>query len=183
MTAIHHTIIKAITKTGASINEFNGEFVLTNDDMGLRATSNDARELRALAQRWADGEDTEDYVIEDEVSEDDEQELAGSVVKAKYKEIYKQRGSIDHCGDWLSYAIREWTRNANDEFVLSSFINVAERNGITDWAKYNRGDAGSNGRMVMNVSNRLRSIVRKAGVLHINEYTTLEAPESFMKKA
>jgi hypothetical protein len=184
MTAIHHTIIKAVAKAGASINEFAGKFVLTNDDLGLRAESDDARELRALAQKWAEGEDQEDYVVEDQIEEteeSDEDVLTGSVVKGHYKRLYKEQGHPDNCGDWLATFIRDRTRNARDELVLESFTAIMEANGINDWAKYLNGNNGATGRMVMNCSNRLRTIVRKTGVVHTSG-PSYEAPESFMKK-
>jgi hypothetical protein len=184
MTAIHHTILKAVAKAGASINEFAGKFVLTNDDLGLRAESDDARELRALAQKWAEGEDQEDYVVEDQIDETEESDedlLTGSVVKGHYKRLYKEQGHPDNCGDWLALTLRDLTRNAHDELVLESFINIVEMNGISDWAKYMNGNNGATGRMVMNCSNRLRTIVRKTGILNTAS-GVYEAPESFMKK-
>lgn len=170
MTAIHHAIIKAIAKAGAVIEETaEGKFVLRNEDLMLRAESDDARELRALAQRWADGEDTEDYQIEDLIAQDEEETddegRAGSVVKPAYKRQYKEQGHPDNCGDWLALTIREMTRNGDDVFLEDDFIAIIELNGITDWAKYVTDKTGTTGRMVMNCSNRLRTIVRKAGVL------------------
>lgn len=167
MATIHHTIIKAVAKAGATINEYNGKFVLLNEDLMLRAESDDARELRALAQRWADGEDTEEYQIEDQISEEsDEEDLrTGSVVKSAYKRRYKEEGHPDNCGDWLAYVIREMTRDANDTFLEDAFIAIVELNGITDWAKYITDKTGQTGRMVMNCSNRLRTIIRKNKLL------------------
>jgi len=181
---VHHTITKAITKTGASINEFNGKFVLTHDDLGLRAESDDARDLRALAQRWANGEDMEDYQVEDQTVETDDEEedlRAGSVVKSHYKRLYKAEGHPDNCGDWLAYVLREMTRNGDDVFLEDEFIAIVEMNGITDWFKYITDKNGSTGRMVMNCSNRLRTIVRKAGVLHTPR-GDLTPPAEFMNR-
>ena len=167
MTAIHHTITKAIAKAGAVIEEAaDGNFVLRNDDLMLRATSDDARELRALAQRWAEGEDTEDYQIEDLIDAiEEEEDRAGSVVKPAYKRLYKEQGHPDNCGDWIATVIREMTRDGDDLFLEDNFIAIVEMNGVTDWAKYLTDKTGTTGRMVMNCSNRLRTIVRKSGVL------------------
>lgn len=187
MTAIHHTIIKAITKTGATINEYNGKFVLMNESLGLRAESDDARELRALAQKWAEGEEQEDHYVEDQIAEvetdeDEEAELRGSVVKGHYKRLYKDQGHPDNCGDWLATTIRELTRTSKDVLVFEAFTAIAELNGIEDWRKYLNGNDGQYGRIVMNCSNRMRTIVRKTGVLKTPN-GDLTAPESFMKKA
>lgn len=161
---VHHTITKAIAKAGASIQEINGEFVLTHDELALRATSNDARELRALAQQWAEGENIESYQIEDLIAEDDDART-GSVVHSNYKKAYKEAGHPGNCGDWLATVLRNFTHDGFDEFQLDRFTAIAEMNGVNDWAKYDRGDAGSRGRIVMNCSNRLRTIVKKTGVL------------------
>lgn len=166
MTAIHHTITKAVAKAGASIQEINGEFVLTHDELALRATSNDARELRILAQQWAEGENIESYQIEDLIAEDDDEDLrSGSVVRPTYKKAYKEAGHPGNCGDWLATVLRHFTHDGFDEFQLDRFTAIAEMNGVTDWAKYDRGDSGSRGRIVMNCSNRLRTIIKKTGVL------------------
>lgn len=186
MTAIHHTIIKAIAKAGAVIEEStDGTFILRNEDLMLRATSDDARELRALAQRWAEGEDTEDYQIEDLIDaieeEAEEEDRAGSVVKPAYKRLYKEQGHPDNCGDWLATVIREMTRNGDDLFLEDNFIAIVEMNGITDWAKYLTDKTGTTGRMVMNSANRLRTIIRKSGVLHTPNGDMIP-PAEFMKK-
>lgn len=185
MTAIHHTIIKAIAKAGAVIEETtDGTFILRNDDLMLRAESNDARELRVLAQEWAEGENTEDYQIEDmidAIEEAEEDERTGSVVKATYKRRYKEEGHPDNCGDWLASVIRDMTRNGDDTFLEDAFITIVEMNGITDWAKYLSDKTGTTGRMVMNCSNRLRTIVRKAGVLH-TPHGDLTAPAEFINR-
>ena len=173
MANLHHTIIKAVAAAGCKIEEVTGQsykFVLTHEELALRATGDDARELRKLAQEWANDENTEDYGVEDQVEEHDEPEEdegpSGSLIKDHYKQQYADAGHPDDCGDWLADTLRKLTHDANG-FVRDRFTAICEMNGITDWAKYLTGpERGQNGRLKMSCGNRLRAIVRRTGKLN-----------------
>ena len=170
MASIHHNTKKSILNSGAEINEYSdNEFVLVNNSLGLRAVSEDARFLRKLASEWAAGKNTEDYYVEDQVDsvEDDEAEAtqSGSVVKGAYKERYREAGHPPNCGDWLAQHLESLTHDEDGKFVLESFTEIAEMNGINHWGRYLNGSSGQNGLMRMTVSNLLRTVVKKTGVL------------------
>ncbi len=157
---IHHNIIKAIVAAGASIQEVENQpysFVLTNDTLWLRATGNDARELRQLAQDWARSENMEGYGVEDALQEDDDRP-SGSVVKSSYRDQYKENGG--GCGDWLHQTLNELTKNPQGDFDEAAFVAILECNGINDWAKYKNP-----GLLRMSGGVRLRAIVKKTGIL------------------
>jgi len=190
MSAIHHTILKSVAAAGARIEEVTGQsykFVLTNDDLALRATGDDARVLRQLAQDWANGEETTGYGLEEQVetpeySDDaDDEARTGSLIKDHYKEAYKAGGHADDCGDWLAETLRRLTHDANG-FVRGNFTALCELNGVTDWSKYLTGpERGQNGRLKMSAGNRLRAIVRRAGFLRTLG-GDLPAPKSFTER-
>jgi hypothetical protein len=162
MSAIHHNIIKAIRAAGASIEEVTNQsysFVLTNDALMLRATGDDARELRQLAQDWARGENIDGYGVEDALPEDDETQAASSsVIKSAFRDRYKENGG--GCGDWLHHALNELTKNPHGDFDVDAFTDILERNGVDDWAKYRNP-----GLLRMSGGVRLRAIVKRTGVL------------------
>jgi hypothetical protein len=189
--ALHHTILKSVAAAGSKIEEVTGQsykFVLTNEDLALRATGDDARVLRQLAQDWANDENTEDYGIEDQVAGHDEaggeeegEERTGSIVIGRFKQQYAEAGHPDDCGDWLADTLRRLTHDANG-FVRGNFTTLCELNGITDWAKYLTGpERGQNGRLKMSAGNRLRAIVRRTGVLKTLG-GDLPAPKSFIER-
>lgn len=161
---IHHTIIKAVASVGCIIRELeDGEFMLTNPSLSLRATGKDPRVLRALAQQWATNDDShEGYEIDED---GEESEGAGSVVSAKYKAIYKERGNPSHCGDWLAQTLCDLTHNPKGEFDIEAFIAIIELNGILDHDRYARDTPGARGRFRMTCSQRLRKVIRTTGVL------------------
>ena len=189
MAKIHHSIVKSVANNGSAIVEIeNGKFVLTNDDHGLRAEHEDARWLCALAKKWANEEDMEDYEVEiDEVeSDEDEDTRSGSVVKEGYKLAYKAAGHPDNCGDWLAYTWRALTRNSDDSLNWNAVVELVELNGIHDWTKYMAADAGWRGRAAMNCCNRLRNIIRKAAANGAGMLMTpngpIQAPAEFLAK-
>lgn len=160
MSKIHHNIIKAIRAAGSSIQEVEHQpysFLLTNDALMLRATSDDARELRQLAQDWARGENMDGYGVEDVLLEDDDRP-SGSVVKASYRAGYKANGG--GCGDWLHQTLNALTKNPHGDFDVDAFTAILELNGVDDWAKYKNP-----GLLRMSGGVRLRAIVKKNGVL------------------
>lgn len=169
MVAIHHNIVRSIKNNGAEINEYDGKFVLTHNDLGLRAVHEDAKFLRQLAADWANDENTEEYYIEDQIDEveadEGEEEKSGSIVRDQYKAIYKERGDVNSCSDWLATHMRELTHDGNDEFMMDAFTTIAEMNGINDWHKYISPNPNSIGIMRMSVGNRIRTIVKKTGEL------------------
>ena len=160
---IHHAIIKAIRAAGSSIEEVAGKphaFVLTNDTMMLRATGNDARELRQLAQDWARGENIEDCGAESAITEEFEEEetRSGSKVKESYKSVYKM--THGGCGDWMHQVLNELTKNPAGDFDVHAFTRILELNGITNWERY-----ANNGMLRMSGGVRLRTIVKRNGKL------------------
>lgn len=166
---VHHAIVRSIQNNGSEINEYkDGQFVLTNDEMGLRATSDDAKFLRQLAADWANEENCDDYYVEDQIAEGeetDEEAESGSIVRDHYKKLYRERGDGSHCSDWLAVTLTGLTRNARGDFMLDAFTKIAEANGITDWQRYLTGSNGQYGLLRMSVGNRLRKIVKSTGEL------------------
>ena len=199
---IHHTILKLASDLGATIFTVSSDPRLFRleygtDDGLLRADHDNAVELRKLLQEWAIGKNTEGYLVEGaeeaeevndeaentaEAEEDEEAEVGTStVVKDHYKKLYKDAGHANNNGDWLNEQLDKLTKNKEGEFVLKSFVAIIELNGITDWRKYQKGNPRSdNGQIRMNASNRLRTIARKTGILHVPG-ADIPVPASFMK--
>ena len=187
---IHHAILKAVHDAGAEISVVTDEPLLfrlhmVTDDGELRAEGDDARALRALAQQWAEGENTEDYLVDDDSenadADDADDEGPHTVVKDAYKVFYKNQGHPNNNGDWLNTQLDKLTKNDEGELILTNLVAIFELNGIMDWQKYQKGNPRSdNGQIRMNGGNRLRAIVRKTGVLKVPG-EDIKVPASFLK--
>ena len=101
------------------------------------------------------GDEADEVEVADAIDEAEEGSLTGSVVKDKYREIYRARGNPDHCGDDLALKLAEVLKGDIDRLRL-----LAETHGI-DFARYETGTRGWQGRARMSIGNHLRGLVRK----------------------
>lgn len=109
----------------------------------------------ANSKRAAKGEETE---------AEGEETTRGSVVKAKYRAIYKEAGHPDHCGDEMAQLFIDYMDGAEGEAAAAKLELLAHVNGLDDsWAKWSadRSVRGWIGRARMNLGNVLRGRARK----------------------
>lgn len=100
-----------------------------------------------------------DWLGEEDADEDeDEEREGGSIVPAKYRELY---GAEQNCGDEMALALTAFVTDAEGLLIRENLRDVANKNDITErLAKWE--DRGLNGGLLrMNTSNVLRGKLRR----------------------
>lgn len=127
----------------------------------------------------------------DNIGEDDEaEEGGGSVVPAKYKQMYAERGDATTCGDWLALKLNELCHVMDGKKKVTDYDrveNIAVANGVTVDRVDRLGTAtnGWQGRYRMTVRNMLTPLVAAKGFLFVPEGcgvkadTELKAPKQW----
>lgn len=167
------------------IQDENGTFSLFKGKKAI-AEGEDVHEVIAEGLEELFGDEDSAEAEEREVDEEEiEDEEPGSIVKPKYREEYKARGTPTHCNDWLA---QEYTRFATSEKPagtrevrnqktgkvrtvkvkaklsgdVAKHYAIARANGVDKtWPSLNPGQ------QCMNSRNMVRAVVIKEGVLHI----------------
>lgn len=107
--------------------------------------------------------------------DDEEPEQGGSVVPQKYKELYKERGDPNHCGDWLAVQLASLCRVINEKGKEVTDIDrleaIANANGVSPerFGKLGVETNGWQGRFRMTVRNMLTKVVAAKGFLFVPE--------------
>jgi len=102
-------------------------------------------------------EDEDAADLED--AEEEDQGPSGSVVREKYRDIYRERGNPNNCGDDMAAQL-EIVLKSGDALDVDRLIALATLNGI-DSEKYMTGTRGYLGRARMSIGNILRGRVRR----------------------
>jgi hypothetical protein len=110
-----------------------------------------------------------------EAADEDEEETTGSVVPAKYKKEYAERGDPNHCGDWLALTLAKLCRVLNEKGKETTDLDrleaIANANDVNP-ARYGKLGVATNGwqgRFRMTVRNMLTPIVASKGFLFVPE--------------
>lgn len=103
-----------------------------------------------------------------EVDEEEEIEYRGSIVPAKYRELYAERGNPNHCGDWIASKL-EGVFEGPEGFEVDVFTAFLRTNGVDltgRWASLPySGQKGAVGRYRMNGRLKLERRLADTGVL------------------
>lgn len=132
---------------------------------------------------------------QDEAEGDADEEKAdegGSVVPAKYKALYAERGNPNHCGDWLADVLASLIRVLNEKGREVTDIDrleaLAVANGVeaSKYGKLGIETNGWQGRYRMTVRNLMTPLVAAKGFLFVpegcgrDEDTELTAPAGWI---
>lgn len=121
---------------------------------GILAGDNPFEEGTDEADLW----DTQWDQAADEAPEDEGQQ-GGSVVKGRYRQLYKELGHPNHSGDWLAVLLNNYC--VGDKHTdLETFESICGLNGV-DLSKYNRTTPGWQGRIRMTGRNLLAKVIYK----------------------
>lgn len=95
----------------------------------------------------------------DDNTESEEDGKGGSVVKSRYRQIYKELGHPNHCGDWLADLLNNYC--IGDKNTDTAMVErICNMNGVS-LDKYNRATPGWQGRLRMTGRNLLARVVWK----------------------
>lgn len=165
MAFIHHATARRATSLGVSLAQDEQGFVACKD--GQTATGDTAKNALDALVEMLDDEDAADDAadhfhaeLDDEIAAeaDSEADTSRSVVKAKYRALYKPNGGT--CGDGLSKRLKNafhvQTENG-PRLDMEAFREFARANEC--WVESYR--SLDNGQQRMCVGNRLRNRVRQ----------------------
>ena len=116
-----------------------------------------------------------------EIEQEDEEPVKHSVVSAKYKQRYAERGNPRGCNDWLQNALAPLTLDALGKLRVADFEAILDANGVKH-EHWNRVTPGWQGRLRMSGGMALRTRVANAGALLLPDGTEMEAPVAFCDK-
>jgi len=149
--------------TDADYSKNGWRYRITNDGIFAFESQEDEDILDAIEELQAEADDSE--------SDEDEEQASGSRVKEGYKAHYAQLKAVGGSGQGCADPLNQWmTASISGPYVdavtgktkhgvLTNLLwDLAEENGISDYAKYSHLN---NGMKAMNVANRLRGMVRK----------------------
>ena len=107
------------------------------------------------------------------------------VVPAKYKQLYKQRGSAKHCGDWLAKLLDN-TFMGEQGFDIDAYIKFLEANEVNvkpkTLAMVTEQRHGWKGRFRMNSGISLRVRIATVGYVMVGT-TKVKAPREWLDAA
>lgn len=134
---------------------------------------------------WEDLRETLDSgegLDKDEPADEDEPETTGSVVPARYKVLYAERGDPTHCGDWLAVTLQSLCRVTEDGKEVTDLDRleaIANANGVAPerYGKLGVITNGWQGRYRMTVRNMLTKRVADKGFIFIPEGCGVDADE------
>lgn len=134
------------------------------------------RKGRGLGDEIARDPELADLLVSIQEADEDEgdepEEGAGSVVPAKYKVIYAERGDATHCGDWLALTLNRLCKvmdGKKEVTDLDRLETIATANGV-EAARVDRLGTATNGwqgRYRMTVRNMLAKVVAGKGHLFV----------------
>lgn len=117
------------------------------------------------------GLDPEQGSAEPEPDESEEKKN-GTVVNARYREIYRERGNPSHCGDWIAKMLDDAftvVRDSKIQFDHETFIEFLRANEVDmtgKWAQLpTQNSPGWQGRFRMNGRQKLEKVVAHRGTM------------------
>lgn len=130
------------------------------------------------AQKW-----DEEWDAAADAADAEDGEKGGSVVNAKYRAIYAERGHPEHCGDWLAEVFNNAVKS-KEGTAVARVDAIAVANGVNN-TKYDRTRPGWQGRLRMTTRNLLAKVVWMAdGVFRVPDaegnIEELRAPGDWM---
>lgn len=182
MTKIHHATTKKAAKLGIAL-AVNGDDTFTASTDEITFTHSDAKVAvdeiaKAMAYFEENGEYPETVTVigEDDAGEtegDDEEAKSGSVVKPKYKAIYRPKN--DSTGDKLADRMLEAVHDDEGKVDLEKLRAVGRENGVDVLARWGHlKDRHGNmniGMVRMNLGNVLRQKIRQGEKVTIDGRT------------
>lgn len=121
-----------------------------------------------------------------DTGESDEPTYFGTVVAEKYRELYRERGNENHCGDWLArYLDRKFDTEVDGKVVfdVDSFTDFLAANDVDMTGKWahlvHSNSRGWQGRYRMNGRQKLELVVAIRGSI-IDGDETVEVPAQDM---
>jgi hypothetical protein len=149
--------------TDADYSKDGWRFRITNEGIFAFESQEDEEILDAIEELQAEADESE--------AEEDEEQASGSRVKEGYKAHYAQLKAAGGSGQGCADPLNQWmTANISGPYVdavtgktkhgviVSQLFDLADENGISDYAKYSHLN---NGMKAMNIANRLRGMARK----------------------
>lgn len=162
-------------------HEVDGKTTPLFDFDGREMTDKQCDEYFAKALEMAEDADLD-------TGEDDEVRYSGTVVAEKYREMYKERGNENHCGDWLAEYLDGMFQvevDGKTRFDAEAFADFLADNGVEltgKWAALlGSTQAGWQGRFRMNGRQKLEVAVAIRGtVIHGN--SEVDVPKKALKE-
>lgn len=143
---------------------------------GLNMSKRDEEDAFAKALEAATEQDLD-------TGETDELPSGGTVVSDKYRNLYKERGNENHCGDWLAEFLDgmfDVEIEGKKSFDAEAFAHFLVTNGVEmvgKWAALlNSNQNGWKGRFRMNGRQKLEVAVAIRGTIELGA-ETIELPE------
>ena len=98
-------------------------------------------------------------------------ERTGGVVPARYKQMYRERGNVANCGDWLATELNSVFKDAKGHFDTAAYAQMLNDNNVVlapkTAAMPTEQKPGWQGRFRMNSGITLRRMVATEGYLVI----------------
>lgn len=121
--------------------------------------------LQALLDEVLEHAEAEGLDVENDETEEQESESAGSVVPAKYRARYREQGDPNSCGDWLAKQLGELCAMEDGSFDLDFFRAICDANEV-DYASLKVGLTPSDrGRFRMSAGIKLRRRIFDTGTM------------------
>lgn len=162
------TIEYELSHSGLRIDQIDGDFVAYQVKGKQRdeiARDPDFGDLIQTLDEHYEGAET---------GEGDEEDTTGSVVPAKYKKLYAERGDPAHCGDWLALTLAKLCRvleDGKETTDLDRLEAIANANDVAP-ARYGKLGVATNGwqgRFRMTIRNMLVPRIAAKGHLFVPE--------------
>jgi len=122
-------------------------------------------------------------------ADDAEQASGGTVVSQRYRDMYKERGNPDHCGDWLATQLDGAFHHSIDgqlRFDVDAFIEFLRNNAVDmtgRWAQLPTANTpGWQGRFRMNGRQRLEKVVAHRGTIWLPSSGWTDVPEDELQR-
>jgi hypothetical protein len=185
--------ILSVSKTSIEFHsERDGQPITIVRDEVMKCPRSDYEAVVGLLKQDEDyaidaDEDAKEEVEDaaEQFEDEDELEDGGSVVKPKYRELYRERGNPNHCGDWLALQLDGVFINEDEEFDYRKFLRFLENNDVAitgkwcDLSKLER--PGFIGRLRMNGRQKLERALLQTGILTMPNGDQIELSEWFLK--
>ncbi len=167
MILAEHPYFTPIHEEGLFTVMQKGEIIGNGDDM-----------TEAFTEAMDNYDDT-DAAIDDFGEEEEEKDHSHSFAAlARAKEIYRQRGNVNHCGDWIATTLEGQflvVDDGKEVFDYDKFTQMLDDNGVEMTGKWadlpDSGSKGWQGRYRMNGRQRLELRIVETGFLMLKGET------------
>ena len=157
---------------------------LQADGVAVPTRWNKAQLVEAMTEHHAADEVSEEDMIEagealtdieqpvDLDDEEGDEPVSRNVVKPRYRQLYKERGNPNHCGDWLAAELDGLFTGSDGKFDHEAFTACLRANSVDfsgKWADLPiSGQNGWVGRYRMNGRQKLERVVLATGKLFVD---------------